>query len=78
MGEGENGGPAQRVEEKDGGAGSRQDARLAEAGGVGQARVGGSRGGETWEEEKPLTGGARLLCWRFKSNQIDSKQFKQI
>jgi hypothetical protein len=67
------------VEEEEGGPGSRQDAWPVEAGGVGQARVGGgSRQGKIGEDEKPLTGGAQLLCWRFKSKQTDPKQFKQI
>jgi hypothetical protein len=46
--------------------------------GVGRARAGGSGRGKTGEDEKPLTSGARLLCWRFKSKQTDPKQFKQI
>jgi hypothetical protein len=70
------GGPARRVEEEEGGPGSRQGARPVEAGGVGRARAGVSVLGKTGEEEKPLTGGARVLCWRFKSNQTDPKQFK--
>jgi hypothetical protein len=46
--EGENGGPARRVEEE-GGPGSRQGARPAEASGVGRARGGG--GGPEGEKQ---------------------------
>jgi hypothetical protein len=34
-----------------------------------RARVGGVWTGKILDEEKPMTGGARLMCWRFKSNQ---------
>jgi hypothetical protein len=57
MGEGENGGPARRVEKEEGGlaAGKTRDRRR-------RAASGGVRTGKTGEEEKPLTGGAWLLC----------------
>jgi hypothetical protein len=39
-------------------------------------RAGSGREKTGEEEEKPLTGGAQLLCWQFKSNQTNPKQFK--
>jgi hypothetical protein len=48
------------------------------AAGVGVGARWGVRMGEIGEEGKLLTGGGRLLCRRFKSNQTDPKQFKQI
>jgi hypothetical protein len=60
--------------------GAWQPARRA-AGGGRRCRAGARRGRggpdqKTGEEEKPMTGGAWLLCWRFKSNRTDPKQFK--
>jgi hypothetical protein len=72
--EGENGGPAQRVEEE-GGPGSRQGARPAESGGVGRARAGGpdgrNRGGrETADRWGPVT----VLAIKIKSNRFKTIQ----
>jgi hypothetical protein len=63
MREGENGGPAQRVEEEEGGPGSRQGARPAEAGGVERART-GFRTGEN------RGGRDTVLAIQIKSNRF--------
>jgi hypothetical protein len=74
------GGGSRRGRSQRGGVGAWLSTRRATGGG-GRCRAGargGSGRGKTGEEEKPLTGGALLLCWQFKSDQTDPKQFRRI
>jgi hypothetical protein len=77
MAEGENGGPTRRVEEEEGGLAIGKTSGRWRRAVLGRRAPGGSGREKTGEEEeKPLTGGAQLLCWQFKSNQTNPKQFK--
>jgi hypothetical protein len=78
MGEGENGGRLSVWKRKKGclAAGkARGRWRRAVLGGH-EAGGGGFGRGKIGEEEKPQTGGDWLMCWRFKPDQTDPKQFK--